>query len=191
MLRHRNISALFVQKAPQDISLTPSADVSAAEPVDQQHVLERCAPVVDRMKQQTVYSDSPKLDEKALFVTTRSFLQFAATLTIRQLRCFAVWSPFKTLYPSFSRLKQLEQEVVGGEQVRNEELQQRHSQRKKLADQRGEHLIRALAGDGEESENVLLDVYNSIQEEVYAKSQMLLKVQGKVGGLFWRRSTSL
>lgn len=85
MLRHRNISALFVQKAPQDISLTPSADVSAAGPVDQQHVLERCAPVV---KQQTVDSDSPKLDEKALFVTTRSFLQFSATLTIGQmLRC--------------------------------------------------------------------------------------------------------
>lgn len=81
--------------------------------------------------------------------------------------------------------------MVGGEQVRNEALQQRHSQRKKLADQRGQHLIRALTGDGEESENVLLDVYNSIQEEVYAKSQMLLKVQGKVGGLFWRGSTSL
>lgn len=81
--------------------------------------------------------------------------------------------------------------MVGGEQVRNEELQQRHSQRKKLADQRKEHLIRALTGDGEESENVLLDVYNSIQEEVYAKSQMLLKVQGKVGGLFWRGSRSL
>lgn len=72
--------------------------------------------------------------------------------------------------------------MVGGEQVRNQELQQKHSQRKQLADQRKEHLIRALTGDGEESENVLLDVYNSIQEEVYAKSQMLLKVQGKVGG---------
>lgn len=86
---------------------------------------------------------------------------------------------------SLARLKQLEQEVVGGEQVRNEELQQKHSQRKKLADQRKEHLIRALTEDGEESENVLLDVYNSIQEEVYAKNQMLHKAQGKVGGLFW------
>lgn len=71
--------------------------------------------------------------------------------------------------------------MVGGEQVRNEELQQKHSQRKKLADQRKEHLIRALTEEGEESENVLLDVYNSIQEEVYAKNQMLHKVQGKVG----------
>lgn len=81
--------------------------------------------------------------------------------------------------------------MVGGEQVQNQELQQKHSQRKKVADQRKEHLIRALTGDSEESENVLLDVYNSIQEEVYAKSQMLLKVQGKVGGPFWWGSTSL
>lgn len=86
----------------------------------------------------------------------------------------------------FARLKQLEQEVVGGEQARNNELQRRHRQRKNLADQRKDHLIRALSEDGVESENVLLNVYNSIQEEVYGKSQMLLKVQGKVGGQLGR-----
>lgn len=78
------------------------------------------------------------------------------------------------------RLQQLEQEVVGGEQARNKELQQRHRQRKNLADQRKVQLIGALSEDSEESENVMLDVYNSIQEEVYAKGQMLLKVQAKV-----------
>ncbi|KAM9361334.1 kinesin-like protein KIF17 [Symphorus nematophorus] len=78
------------------------------------------------------------------------------------------------------RLQQLEQEVVGGEQARNKELQQRHRQRKNLADQRKVHLIRALSENSEESENVLLNVYNSIQEEVHAKGQMLLKVQGKL-----------
>nr|XP_020448622.1 kinesin-like protein KIF17 isoform X2 [Monopterus albus] len=78
------------------------------------------------------------------------------------------------------RLKQLEQEVVGGEQARNKELQQRHWQRKKLADQRKVQLITALSENSEESENVLLNVYNSIQEEVHAKSQMLVKVQGKL-----------
>ncbi|XP_070758134.1 kinesin-like protein KIF17 isoform X2 [Enoplosus armatus] len=78
------------------------------------------------------------------------------------------------------RLQQLEQEVVGGEQARNKELQQRHRQRKNLADQRKVHLIHALSENSEESENVLLDVYNSIQEEVHAKSQMLVKVQGKL-----------
>ncbi|XP_026162837.1 kinesin-like protein KIF17 isoform X2 [Mastacembelus armatus] len=78
------------------------------------------------------------------------------------------------------RLQQLEQEVVGGEQARNKELQQRHRQRKNLADQRKVQLIRALSDNSEETENVLLDVYNSIQEEVHAKSQMLVKVQGKL-----------
>lgn len=103
-------------------------------------------------------------------------------LCFRQLKCFDVslWVYF------FARLKQLEQEVVGGEQARNNELQRRHRQRKNLADQRKDHLIRALSEDGVESENVLLNVYNSIQEEVYGKSQMLLKVQGKVGGLLGR-----
>ncbi|KAK2915392.1 hypothetical protein Q8A73_005986 [Channa argus] len=78
------------------------------------------------------------------------------------------------------RLQQLEQEVVGGEQARNKELQQRHKQRKSLADQRKVQLIQALSENSEESENVLLDVYNSIQDEVYAKSQMLVKVQSKL-----------
>ncbi|XP_050930230.1 kinesin-like protein KIF17 isoform X3 [Lates calcarifer] len=78
------------------------------------------------------------------------------------------------------RLQQLEQEVVGGEQARNKELQQRHRQRKNLADQRKVQLIRALSENSEESENVLLNVYNSIQEEVHAKNQILLKVQGKL-----------
>ncbi|KAM7401733.1 hypothetical protein PAMP_017027 [Pampus punctatissimus] len=78
------------------------------------------------------------------------------------------------------RLQQLEQEVVGGEQARNKELQQRHRQRKNLANQRKVQLIGALSENSEDSENVLLNVYNSIQEEVHAKSQMLVKVQGKL-----------
>lgn len=78
------------------------------------------------------------------------------------------------------RLQKLEQEVIGGEQARNKELQQRHRQRKKFADQRKAQLIHALSEDSEESESVLLNVYNSIQEEVHAKSQILSKVQGKL-----------
>ncbi|KAM9758411.1 kinesin-like protein KIF17 isoform 2-T2 [Menidia menidia] len=78
------------------------------------------------------------------------------------------------------RLQQLEKEVVGGEQARNKELQQRHRQRKTLADQRKDRLIVALSEDGEESESVLLEVYDSIQEEVHAKRKMLLRAQGKL-----------
>lgn len=71
--------------------------------------------------------------------------------------------------------------MVGGEQARNKELQQRHQQRKSLADQRKVQLLHALSENSEESEDVLLNVYNSIQEEVHAKNQILVKVQGKVG----------
>ncbi|XP_058486531.1 kinesin-like protein KIF17 isoform X2 [Solea solea] len=78
------------------------------------------------------------------------------------------------------RLQQLEQEVVGGEQAKNKELWQKHRQRRNLADQRKVQLLRALSENSEESENVLFNVYNSIQEEVHAKSQVLVKVQGKL-----------
>ncbi|XP_065096888.1 kinesin-like protein KIF17 [Paramisgurnus dabryanus] len=78
------------------------------------------------------------------------------------------------------RLKQLEQEFVGGEQVRNEELKQRHRQRKTLADQRKKQLISALSQSSEESDNVLLNVYDSIQEEVHAKSKHLENTQKKL-----------
>uniref|UniRef100_A0A8P4KK94 Kinesin-like protein n=1 Tax=Dicentrarchus labrax TaxID=13489 RepID=A0A8P4KK94_DICLA len=91
-----------------------------------------------------------------------------------------LYAAFLFIHLSIPRLQQLEQEVVGGEQARNKELQQRHWQRKNLADQRKVHLIRALSENSEESENVLLNVYNSIQEEVHAKSQLLVKVQGKL-----------
>ncbi|XP_056591669.1 kinesin-like protein KIF17 isoform X2 [Triplophysa dalaica] len=78
------------------------------------------------------------------------------------------------------RLKQLEQEFVGGEQVRNEELKQRHRQRKTLADQRKKQLIEALSQSCEESESVLLNVYDSIQEEVHAKGRHLENTQKKL-----------
>ncbi|XP_066547167.1 kinesin-like protein KIF17 isoform X2 [Amia ocellicauda] len=78
------------------------------------------------------------------------------------------------------RLQQLEQEFIGGEQARNEELRQRHRQRQSLADQRKQQLREALADGGEESESVLLDVYDSIQEEVRAKSRLLEVANGKL-----------
>uniref|UniRef100_A0A8C6V3S6 Kinesin-like protein n=1 Tax=Neogobius melanostomus TaxID=47308 RepID=A0A8C6V3S6_9GOBI len=78
------------------------------------------------------------------------------------------------------RLQLLEQAVVGGEQVQNQEFKRRHQLRKKFADQRQVQLIQALSENSEESENVLFNVYNSIQEEVHAKSQMLVQVQGKL-----------
>ena len=87
----------------------------------------------------------------------------------------------RLVWLSRARLQRLEQEMVGGEQARNQELQRRHRQRKTLADQRKKHLIKALSQSGEDSDYVLLNVYDSIQEEVHAKRLLLDKTQGKVG----------
>ncbi|KAJ3602523.1 hypothetical protein NHX12_030276 [Muraenolepis orangiensis] len=56
---------------------------------------------------------------------------------------------------------------------RNPELQQRHRQRKRLADQRKLQLIQALGESSEEGDSVMLRVYDSIQDEVHAKGQLL------------------
>ncbi|XP_041944035.1 kinesin-like protein KIF17 isoform X3 [Alosa sapidissima] len=77
------------------------------------------------------------------------------------------------------RLQQLEQEFVGGEQARNEELRQRRRHRKTLADKRKKHFVESL-DQNDECDNVLLNVYNSIQEEVHAKSKALEITQEKL-----------
>ncbi|MGH0156663.1 UNVERIFIED_CONTAM: hypothetical protein FKN15_038830 [Acipenser sinensis] len=78
------------------------------------------------------------------------------------------------------RLQQLEQEVVGGEQARNEKLREQHKQRQSLADQRKKQLVEALAATSEESDSMLLNVYDSIQEEVHAKSKLLEDMHTKL-----------
>ncbi|XP_062842344.1 kinesin-like protein KIF17 isoform X2 [Trichomycterus rosablanca] len=78
------------------------------------------------------------------------------------------------------RLHQLEQEFVGGEQARNEELRQRRRQRRTLANQRKKQLIEALSQGNEDSDTVMLNVYDSIQEEVHAKNRLLENTQCKL-----------
>ncbi|XP_028854538.1 kinesin-like protein KIF17 isoform X2 [Denticeps clupeoides] len=80
------------------------------------------------------------------------------------------------------RLQQLEQEFVGGEQARNEEMRQKHRLRRTLADQRKKQLIEALSQNSEESDSVLLNVYDSIQEELHVKSKVLEVTQRKLKG---------
>ncbi|NXO07429.1 KIF17 protein, partial [Oriolus oriolus] len=77
-------------------------------------------------------------------------------------------------------LQMLEQQVVGGEQAQNKDLKEKHKRRKKYADERRLQLVAALQEASEDSsERALLNVYDSIQEEVRAKSKMLEKLQGK------------
>lgn len=82
---------------------------------------------------------------------------------------------------AFSRLQMLERQVVGGEQAKNKDLKEKHKRRKKYADERRMQLVTALQQCNEDSsEWVLLNVYDSIQEEVRAKSKLLEKMQKKV-----------
>nr|XP_045005023.1 kinesin-like protein KIF17 [Jaculus jaculus] len=78
-------------------------------------------------------------------------------------------------------LQLLEQQVVGGEQAKNQDLREMHKRRKRYADERRKQLVAALQSSDEDSGDwVLLNVYDSIQEEVRAKSKLLEKMQRKL-----------
>ncbi|XP_058160220.1 kinesin-like protein KIF17 isoform X3 [Dasypus novemcinctus] len=80
-----------------------------------------------------------------------------------------------------ARLQLLEQQVVGGEQAKNKDLKEKHRRRKRYADERKRQLVAALQSSDEDSGDwVLLNVYDSIQEEVRAKSKLLEKMQRKL-----------
>ncbi|CAN8198546.1 unnamed protein product [Coccothraustes coccothraustes] len=74
----------------------------------------------------------------------------------------------------------LQQVVLGGEQAQNKDLKEKHKRRMKHAEERRLQLAGALQESSEDSsEQALLKVYDSIQEEVRAKSKALEKVQEK------------
>ncbi|XP_012577543.1 PREDICTED: kinesin-like protein KIF17 [Condylura cristata] len=80
-----------------------------------------------------------------------------------------------------ARLQLLEQQVVGGEQAKNKDLKEKHRRRKRYADERKKQLVAALQNSDEDSGDwVLLNVYDSIQEEVRAKSKLLERMQRKL-----------
>nr|XP_056717168.1 kinesin-like protein KIF17 [Euleptes europaea] len=80
-----------------------------------------------------------------------------------------------------ARLQLLEQQVVGGEQAKNKDLKEKRQRRKRLADERKQQLLEALQGsDVDSSDWVLLNVYDSIQEEVRAKNKLLEKMKKKL-----------
>lgn len=86
----------------------------------------------------------------------------------------------RLLLPAGS-LQLLEQQVVGGEQAKNKDLKEKHKRRKRYADERKKQLVAALQTSDEDGGDwVLLRVYDSIQEEVRAKSKLLEKMQRKV-----------
>nr|DBA15662.1 TPA: hypothetical protein GDO54_003135 [Pyxicephalus adspersus] len=80
-----------------------------------------------------------------------------------------------------ARLQMLEKQVVGGEQAKNKDLKEKHKRRKRYADERKKELIAALQNIDEESgDRVLLNVYESIQDELQVKSKHIEKLQKKL-----------
>ncbi|XP_062486162.1 kinesin-like protein KIF17 isoform X5 [Pezoporus occidentalis] len=80
-----------------------------------------------------------------------------------------------------ARLQVLEQQVVGGEQAKNKDLKEKRKRRKRYADERRMQLVAALQQATEDSSDwVLLNVYDSIHEEVRAKSRLLEKMQRRL-----------
>lgn len=79
------------------------------------------------------------------------------------------------------RLKKLQESMVGGERVNDRELQERRLRKKKAAERRLNALARALATvETEDGPNLVLGVYDDIQEELKAKNEALKKYRQKV-----------
>lgn len=71
--------------------------------------------------------------------------------------------------------------MVGGERVNDKELQERRLRKKKAAERRLNALARALANvETEDGTNLVLGVYDDIQEELRAKNEALKKYKQKV-----------
>ncbi|XP_030041990.1 kinesin-like protein KIF17 isoform X2 [Microcaecilia unicolor] len=80
-----------------------------------------------------------------------------------------------------ARLHMLEQAVVGGEQAKNKDLKEKVKRRRRFADERKKQLMVALQSSDEESaDQILLNVYESIQEELKVKNTLLEKMQRKL-----------
>lgn len=79
-------------------------------------------------------------------------------------------------------LQLLEQQVVGGEQVKNKDLKEKYKWCKCYVDECRKQLVVVLQNLDEDSGDwVLFNVYDFIQEEVWVKSKLLEKMQRK----FW------
>jgi len=71
--------------------------------------------------------------------------------------------------------------MVGGERVNDRELKERRLKKKKASEQRLNVLAKVLAKvEDEEGPNLVLKVYDDIQDELDAKTDLLRKYKQKV-----------
>ncbi len=84
--------------------------------------------------------------------------------------------------------------MIGGERVNDRELKEKRLKKKRAAEQRLNALAKILAKvEDEEGPNLVLKVYDDIQEELKVKTDLLRKYKQKVskvseifGYIFWR-----
>ncbi|CAH8587021.1 unnamed protein product [Schistosoma rodhaini] len=76
------------------------------------------------------------------------------------------------------RLKLLEADIVGGEQAGNKEVNEKISRRKKYAEERKRRLMEANADL--EDDGIMINIYETIQDELYYKNKALQSQKQKV-----------
>ncbi|KAK7585855.1 hypothetical protein V9T40_000034 [Parthenolecanium corni] len=81
----------------------------------------------------------------------------------------------------FKRLQRLQGSMVGGERVNDRELKEKRLKKKRAAEQRLNALAKIIAKvEDEESPHLVLKVYDDIQEELRAKTELLRKSKQRV-----------
>uniref|UniRef100_T1JLH8 Kinesin-like protein n=1 Tax=Strigamia maritima TaxID=126957 RepID=T1JLH8_STRMM len=83
---------------------------------------------------------------------------------------------------ALERLQQLEEQMVGGERVNDKELKEKRLKKKRAAEKRLKNLQEALHQVNED-DLVMLKVYDNIQEELKAKTELLKKAKRKIESL--------
>ncbi|CAH8574554.1 unnamed protein product [Schistosoma bovis] len=79
------------------------------------------------------------------------------------------------------RLKLLEADIVGGEQAGNKEVNEKISRRKTYAEERKRRLVEANANL--EDDGIMINIYETIQDELYYKNKALQSQKQKVYAL--------
>ena len=76
-------------------------------------------------------------------------------------------------------LKELQQQMVGGEKAQDKELKAKRMKRKKHMEKRMKYLSEALKNVDDE-DGIMIKVYDDIHEELRAKSELAKKQKQKV-----------
>ncbi|XP_060086319.1 osmotic avoidance abnormal protein 3-like [Ylistrum balloti] len=82
---------------------------------------------------------------------------------------------------ALKRIQELEKQMVGGENKNNTEVKNRRKKRMKFADERKQKLAEAIINM--DDDYIMLEIYDNVQDEVKAKTSLLLKEKERVEGL--------